>query len=35
VKFSAGVTEDELTDMLATVSVDAGRLPRPLGLEAT
>src|SRR5690606_7173583 len=26
-------TEDELTDMLATVSVDAGRLPRPLGLE--
>lgn len=33
VKFSAGVTEDELTDMLATVAVDAGRLPRPLGLE--
>ncbi|HRN54238.1 MAG TPA: hypothetical protein PK788_12125, partial [Gemmatimonadaceae bacterium] len=33
VKFSAGVTEDELTDMLATASVDAGRLPRPLGLE--
>ena len=33
VKFSAGVTEDELTDMLSTVSVDAGRLPRPLGLE--
>lgn len=32
-KFSAGVTEDELTDMLSTVSVDAGRLPRPLGLE--
>jgi len=32
-KFSAGVTEDELNDMLATVSVDAGRLPRPLGLE--
>jgi hypothetical protein len=32
VKFSAGVTEDELTDMLATVSVDAGRLPQPLGL---
>lgn len=32
-KFSAGVTEDELTDMLATVAVDAGRLPRPLGLE--
>lgn len=33
VKFSVGITEDELTDMLATVSVDAGRLPRPLGLE--
>lgn len=33
VKFSAGVSEDELTDMLATVSVDAGRMPRPLGLE--
>jgi hypothetical protein len=33
VKFSAGVTEDELTDMLATVSVDASRLPRPIGLE--
>ena len=33
VKFSVGVTEDELTDMLKTVSVDAGRLPRPLGLE--
>ena len=32
-KFSGGVTEDELRDMLATVSVDAGRLPRPLGLE--
>jgi hypothetical protein len=33
VKFSQGVTEDELNDMLSTVSVDAGRLPRPLGLE--
>lgn len=33
VKFTAGVTEDELTDMLAKVSVDAGRLPRPMGLE--
>lgn len=33
VKFNVGVTEDELTDMLAKVSVDAGRLPRPLGLE--
>ena len=34
VKFSQGVTETELDDMLATVSVDAGRLPRPLGLES-
>lgn len=33
VKFSVGVTEDELTHMLAKVSVDAGRLLRPLGLE--
>ncbi len=33
VKFSQGVTEDELREMLATVSVDAARLPRPLGLE--
>ncbi len=33
VKFSNGVSDDELTDMLRTVSVDAGRLPRPLGLE--
>jgi hypothetical protein len=33
VKFSTGITEDELTDMLAIVSMDAGRLPRPLGLE--
>ncbi|MDH5234231.1 MAG: hypothetical protein OEW77_04675, partial [Gemmatimonadota bacterium] len=33
VKFSQGVTETELNDMLATVAVDAGRLPRPLGLE--
>lgn len=33
VKFSQGVSEDELADMLATVAVDAGRLPRPLGLE--
>lgn len=32
-KFSAGVSDDEITDMLATVSVDAGRLPRPLGME--
>jgi hypothetical protein len=33
VKFSQGVTDTELNDMLATVAVDAGRLPRPLGLE--
>lgn len=33
VKFSAGVSDEELTDMLRTVAVDAGRLPRPLGLE--
>lgn len=33
VKFSQGATETELNDMLATVAVDAGRLPRPLGLE--
>lgn len=33
VKFSVGITEDELTDMLSIVSMDAGRLPRPLGLE--
>jgi len=35
VKFNAGVTEDEVTDMLATVAVDANRLPRPLGLEGS
>ena len=33
VKFSQGITDTELNDMLATVAVDAGRLPRPLGLE--
>lgn len=33
IKFSVGITEDELTDMLSIVSMDAGRLPRPLGLE--
>ncbi len=32
-KFSRGITEDELTSMLSIVSVDAGRLPRPIGLE--
>ena len=33
VKFTQGVSEDELIDMLKTVSVDAGRRVRPLGLE--
>lgn len=33
VKFSQGVSEEELIHMLSTVSVDSGRLPRPLGLE--
>ncbi|MGB8860681.1 MAG: hypothetical protein WCC60_15590, partial [Ilumatobacteraceae bacterium] len=33
VKFTHGVSEDELIDMLSTVSVDAGRSARPLGLE--
>ena len=33
VKFTNGVSEDELIDMLSTVSVDAGRSARPLGLE--
>jgi hypothetical protein len=33
VKFTQGVTDEELNHLLATVSVDAGRLPRPLGLE--
>lgn len=33
VKFTQGVTEEELVDMLSTVSVDAGRMARPLGLE--
>jgi hypothetical protein len=33
VKFTQGVAEDELIDMLAKVSTDAGRLPRPLGME--
>jgi hypothetical protein len=33
VKFTQGVTEDELVDMLSKVSVDAGRMPRPLGME--
>ena len=33
VKFTQGVSEDELVDMLSTVSVDAGRMARPLGME--
>jgi hypothetical protein len=33
VKFTQGVTEEELVDMLGKASVDAGRLPRPLGME--
>jgi len=33
VKFTQGISEDELIHMLATVSVDSGRLPRPLGME--
>ena len=33
VKFSQGVTVDELGDVLETLSVDAGRRARPLGLE--
>jgi hypothetical protein len=33
VKFSQGVSAEEITDVLATVAVEAGRRPRPLGLE--
>jgi len=32
-KLSQGVTVGEIGDVLATVAVDAGRRPRPLGLE--
>jgi len=32
-KFSQGVTSEELADALATLAVDAGRRVRPLGLE--
>jgi hypothetical protein len=35
VKFMAGVTGDEIADVLATVAVDIGRRERPLGLEPT
>ncbi|HVZ49636.1 MAG TPA: hypothetical protein VG916_12705 [Gemmatimonadaceae bacterium] len=33
VKFTAGVTAAEIADALATIAVDVGRRPRPLGLE--
>ncbi len=33
VKFSEGVTIEEISDVLATIAVEAGRRPRPLGLE--
>jgi hypothetical protein len=33
VKFSQGVSDEEIADVLATVAVDAGRRARPLGLE--
>lgn len=33
VKFTAGVTADEVADALATIAVDVGRRARPLGLE--
>ena len=32
VRFSTGITEDELSDFLATVAVDASRMDLPLGL---
>src|SRR5512140_2409790 len=32
-KFSQGVTSEELADALATIAVDAGRRVRPLGME--
>ncbi len=34
VKFSAGITREELSDALATLAVDAGRMEHALGLEA-
>ncbi len=34
VKFASGITRDELGDALATLAVDAGRMDRPLGLNA-
>ena len=35
VKFSQGVSDEEIADVLATVAVDAGRRARPLGLEGS
>ena len=35
VRFNAGITQDELTDFLATVAVDASRMELPLGLGDT
>lgn len=34
VKFSSGITREELSDALATLAVDAGRMERPVGLDA-
>lgn len=34
VKFTLGITKAELSDALATLAVDAGRMERPLGLDA-
>ncbi len=34
VRMMAGITRDELADALATMAVDAGRMERPLGLDA-
>ena len=34
VRMTAGITRDELADALATMAVDAGRMERPLGLDA-
>ena len=34
VKLMAGITRDELSEALATMAVDAGRMERPLGLDA-
>jgi len=34
VKFSVGISRDELSDALATLAVDAGRMEHPLGLDS-